>query len=204
MFTGIIDHFGTITKIENIPGGIKTSGIKLWIQTNFNDLELGESISVNGICLTVTEFKQNIFCCDLSSETLKTTTAQFFKNNQSVNLERALQLSSRIGGHLVSGHVDQVAYVKNIHQENEFTEMTFSGVEKENRKLMTKKGSIVINGVSLTVNQLAENDFTVMLIPHTLERTMLKDLRETDAVNIEFDMIARMIAEHIKASGIIP
>jgi riboflavin synthase len=190
MFTGIIDHCGKILKIETIP-----SGIKLKIQTQFKDLELGESIAINGMCLTVTEFDATSFCCDISPESLNVTTSKNFQENQKINLERALQLSSRLGGHLVSGHVDQMCYVKSIRHVDAFIEMIFAGLENEANVLMIKKGSITVNGVSLTINDVSNDGFSVMLIPHTLERTQLADLREKDAVNIEFDMMARIIAE---------
>lgn len=195
MFTGIIDHCGVILKTE-----LSAAGLKLWISTQFSDVELGESIAVNGICLTVTEFisnekNQKVFSCDISPETLQVTTAKNFKENQWVNLERALQLSSRIGGHFVSGHVDKICMVKTISSNNDFVEMIFTGLTSDDRRLVIKKGSIAVNGVSLTINEVTNNEFNVMLIPHTLQRTQLMHLKEKDAVNIEFDMIARIVAE---------
>ena len=193
MFTGIIDHCGTILKTESLP-----SGVRLTIQTRFQDFEMGESIAINGICLTVTQFDKDSFCSDLSPETLQVTTARDFKPNQIVNLERALLLSSRLGGHFVAGHIDQVCIVKTIRKIDDFIEMTFSGLDDSSRLFVIKKGSISINGVSLTINHVTENEFSVMLIPHTIERTQLRELRENDAVNIEFDMMARIIAEQSK------
>lgn len=190
MFTGIIDHCGVIKTIDNSNGSCR-----LLISSQFDGLVLGESISVNGICLTVTSIQGHSFTCDLSPETLNVTTAKNFKENQSVNLERALQLSSRLGGHFVSGHVDQVARVKSITKKNEFTEIMFFGINEDNKRLITKKGSISINGVSLTLNDVKEDTFGVMLIPHTLEVTNLSELIEGSEVNIEFDMIARIIVD---------
>lgn len=193
MFTGIIDHCGTIVKIESIP-----SGLTLSIKTHLTSLELGESIAINGICLTITAINNDIFCCDISPESLNTTTAKEFKLNQLVNLERALQLSSRIGGHFVSGHIDQICWIKNIRPMGGFTEITFTGLDETSRGYVIKKGSLAVNGVSLTINEVRDQEFSVMIIPHTLERTQLAQLREKDAVNIEFDMMARIVAEQAK------
>jgi riboflavin synthase len=193
MFTGIIDHCGTVTQIDVIPNGMRLS-----VKHNFTELELGESIAIDGICLTVTQFDHEIFSCDISPETLKITTANNFKVGSCVNLERALQLSSRLGGHFVMAHIDQVAHVKTIQRLNDFIEMTFFGLDDLAQKFVVKKGSIAINGVSLTINEVSQNGFSVMLIPHTLERTNLIQLRENDAVNIEFDMLARMVVKQLE------
>lgn len=194
MFTGLIDHYGEIIEVESIP-----NGQKILIKHSFLDLSLGESISIDGICLTVTHFSNNQFACDISPETLKITTAQHFKKGQLVNLERALLPSSRLGGHFVTGHVDQTLNVSSISQHNEFIEISFHGLDSLNKRLIVKKGSIAINGVSLTINDLCEDGFKVMLIPHTLERTNLKNLRENDAVNVEFDILARMLARQFES-----
>lgn len=191
MFTGIIDHCGTIAQINPI-----SNGLQLCVKHLFADkIELGESIAINGICLTVTQFQEDMFYCDLSPETLKLTTAKDFKVGQTVNLERALQLTSRLGGHFVMGHVDQTARVKTIRKSADFIEIVFDGLDKEAKKYVIKKLSIAVNGVSLTINEVTEGGFSVMLIPHTLERTELHTLQEGDAVNLEFDMLARVIVE---------
>jgi riboflavin synthase len=198
MFTGIIDHCGTIILIEEY---------RVWIKSIFTDLVLGESIAVDGICLTVTQFQDNTFCCDISPETLRITTAKDFKMGRLVNLERALQPLSRIGGHFVMGHVDQMCQVIVCERKNEFVEMSFMALNESARQLVVKKGSITINGVSLTINEVfasptsSEYGFKVMLIPHTLERTNLTLLGEGDAVNIEFDMMARIIVEQYQRYG---
>lgn len=183
MFTGLIDHCGTILDFNTST---------LWVESKFTQLELGESIAIDGICLTVTEIKQSTFKCDISPETLKVTTAQFFKPQQKVNLERALQPSSRLGGHFVLGHVDQVCRLDLKTPMGEFLELTFAGVDK---KYLASKGSLAINGTSLTINTLTDDGFSVMLIPHTLAGTNLSSLRERDWVNLEFDMIAKLVIE---------
>jgi len=194
MFTGIIDHCGILSHIEPIPGGLH-----LKINTQFTHLELGESIAINGICLTVTDFQDNTFGCDISPETLKITTADQFKIGQELNLERSLLPTTRMGGHFVMGHVDQMAEVMAITMINDFIELKLGKIDPENKKFIAKKGSIGINGVSLTINEVTADGFTVMLIPHTLQRTNLNTLQKNDLVNIEFDMLARMVTKHLES-----
>lgn len=188
MFTGIVDHCGTVTEIEE-----KLRTRRIWIKSSFTDLQLGESISVDGICLTVTEIKQNRFSCDISKETENVTTAKFLHLHQIVNLERALQLSSRLGGHMVSGHVDQTCQVNQCKTHDAFLEIHFVGLVSTAKNYIIKKGSIAVNGVSLTINEIYDDGFSVTLIPHTLEHTNLGRLKQEDYVNIEFDMVAKMI-----------
>lgn len=194
MFTGIIDHCGVITQVESI-----ANGLRIWIKHRFDgELTLGESIAVDGFCLTVIEFHDDVFACDISPETLQVTTASRLKIGQQVNLERALQPSSRLGGHFVMGHVDQTAFVKKILKQQDFVEMQFAGLDKEARKFVVKKGSIAVHGVSLTINDVTEEGFSVMLIPHTLSRTNLEKLQENDTVNLEFDLLARLVVKQIE------
>lgn len=193
MFTGIIDHCGTIVQMKAL-----SNGLRLGIKHTFTELVLGESIAIDGICLTVTQFDNAIFYCDISPETLNVTTANHFQVGTCVNLERALQLSSRLGGHFVMAHVDQIAYVNTIQRLDDFVEMTFKGLDDLALRFIVKKGSIAINGVSLTINEVVSGGFSVMLIPHTLERTTLAQLQENDAVNIEFDMLARMVVKQLE------
>ncbi len=190
MFTGIVDHCGKIIKLKKT-----AETIHLWIEANFSDLVLGESIAVNGICLTVTEINDKSFACDISPETFRLTTAANFSISQKVNLERALQLSSRLGGHMVSGHVDQTAVVEHIEQNQAFTRMVFAGVSELNMPLVIKKGSVAVNGVSLTINEVFPTGFSVMLIPHTLACTNLAELNKSAEVNLEFDLVARIIVD---------
>lgn len=193
MFTGIIDHCGVIQEILPI-----TEGLQFWIQHQFGTLDLGESIAVDGVCLTVTQTKDNRFCCDISPETLKLTTFHTYQLGQQVNLERSLQPTSRMGGHIVMAHVDQTALIKSIVPKADFIEITFSGFDAAAQKFLVKKGSIAIHGVSLTINELTSDGFKIMLIPHTLDRTNLSQLRENDTVNIEFDLMARMVAKQLE------
>jgi len=193
MFTGLIHHCGRIEKIEPL-----ATGIRLMIETQFEDLELGESIAVDGACLTVTELKPKRFTVELSTETLDLTIAQKYIPQQLVNLERALSLSDRLGGHFVTGHVDQTAEIGNITKHDEFYEYVIQGLKSENQNLLVTKGSITVNGVSLTVNKITNQGCHLMLIPHTLAQTNLKQLKVEDKVNIEFDLLAKLIAQQIR------
>lgn len=185
MFTGLIDHCGIILRVDPLP-----NAQRIWVESAFSDLALGESIAVDGICLTVTDIQENKFSCDLSLETLNITTAHYFKPQQNINLERALLPTTRLGGHFVSGHVDQMSSIHQLRAIGEFLEIEITSIDK---KYLVPKGSIAVNGVSLTINAVTENGFTAMLIPHTLKQTNLHLLNKNDRVNIEFDMIAKII-----------
>ncbi len=193
MFTGIVDHCGTILDIVPLD-----TGIALLIQSDFVDLQLGESIAVDGICLTVTKIENATFSVELSMETLAVTTAKQFKKHQHINLERALRPMDRMGGHFVAGHVDQVADVKKINQQDDFCDIEIVGVSAQYQKYLSKKGSITVNGVSLTINALIDDGFVLMLIPHTLERTNLKTLSVGSLVNLEFDLMAKLVAVQLE------
>lgn len=190
MFSGIIDHCGVIEKIDP-----SEKGISLWIQSQFNDFVLGESIAIDGACLTVIDFHHQAFLCELSPETLKFTIAKNYKKGSRINLERSLRIGDRLGGHFVSGHIDQTAKVKRITTQGEFIEMALTGFSSMN--YFIKKGSIAVNGVSLTVNDILGEDVSLMLIPHTLERTNLCDLTPDQAVNIEYDLMAKWIVKQL-------
>lgn len=193
MFTGIIDHCGHIANIEQ---GHRSQVV--WIDSQFDDLTAGESIAVDGICLTVVTSEVKSFRCDISPETWQLTNAKQFAKGKSVNLERALRVSDRLGGHFVTGHVDQTAHVTDKQYQQEFLEMRLQGIHVDNTRYLIKKGSVAVNGVSLTINQLLPDGLTVMLIPHTLERTNLGQLTIQDQVNIEFDWIAKVIAQQVQ------
>lgn len=192
MFAGIVDHCGEITQVET-----KDESCRFTIATQFADLQLGESISVDGVCLTVTEIHDNQFCCDVSSETLKVTIARNYKVGNQVNLERALRMQDRVGGHFVSGHCDEPLLVAAIHEHEDFCEFIIAGVTDEQQNFIVKKGSIAINGVSLTVNQVIEGGFQVMVIPHTLQTTNLDALKVGALVNIEYDQLAKLVEKQV-------
>jgi len=190
MFTGIIDHCGTISDIVR-----RDKSLCLSIACQFDDLQMGESIAVDGICLTVIEPQPKQFLCEISPETLALTTAQFFQSGRRVNLERALRPADRFGGHFVMGHIDLHCQVAQMLPQDGFINCHFSGLGELARPFLARKACIAINGVSLTINTVAADGFTVMLIPHTLARTNLSDLTVGDKVNIEVDYLARFVLE---------
>jgi riboflavin synthase len=198
MFSGIIDHCGEILEVTVIK-----QGIRIKIKSQFTDLQIGESIAVNGGCLTVTEFKDDLFCCELSSITLQVTIANQYEAKTRVNLERSLRLMDRIGGHLVTGHVDQTAEVKAKIFSGDFTTLEFIGISPSEKKFLIPKGSITVNGVSLTLNEITTNGFKVMIIPHTWERTNISLLEVGARVNIEFDLLSKIVANQLQHLEII-
>jgi riboflavin synthase len=195
MFTGIVDHCGTITSVQKTE-----KSIGLHIACQFDDLQLGESIAVDGICLTVTQFGAGYFECDLSPETCSITTASHFQPGAGVNLERALRLRDRLGGHIVQGHVDHVACLAERSTDGEYLKLVFTGFTDADtmRRLLIKKGSVAVNGVSLTINRVNSAGFEAMLVPHTLQRTNLGELKIGDAVNIEYDWLAKVITHQLQ------
>lgn len=188
MFTGIINHLSVIDAVRTTP-----KSLQIWVENSYDDLQLGESVAVDGICLTVGEIRNNCFRCDISPETLQLTTAKNFQLKKKVNLERALRPIDRMGGHFVSGHVDQIVAVKSKQTLVDFTAVEFSGIASEAKKFLVKKGSVAINGVSLTINALSGDGFQVMLIPHTLQHTNLSALNVGDTVNVEYDLLAKLV-----------
>ena len=193
MFTGIVDHQGKILKREET-----LRGLRLFIETRFTNLTLGESIAVDGACLTVTDFKDGEFTCELSPETLELTVSRSYERGTKVNLERALRVGDALGGHWVLGHVDGKASVSLVEKGDEFWRVGFHEVGEAFAKYLAPKGSVTVNGVSLTVNQVLDDGFEVMLIPHTLERTNLKELFVGAWVNLEFDYLAKLVIQKME------
>jgi len=189
MFTGIIQGLGTL--FEKRPAG---GGMIFGLEAGFAlaDPEEGESIAVNGVCLTARNMQGNRFYVDVSPESLARTGLGRLQAGSRVNLERALRLCDRLGGHLVSGHVDAQGQVRQRRPAGDFTLFTFS-LDPGLTRYVIEKGSIAVNGVSLTVNSCDRDRFSVSIIPHTLAATTLGDLREGDWVNIEVDMIGKYV-----------
>ena len=189
MFTGIIETLGTITEIQR-----EDEKARLIITTGpeFSGFEPGESIAVNGVCLTAIGAGSTSFIVDVSTETLNRTGFAKIKNNAQVNLERSLTPSKKISGHFVSGHVDQVGSIVSI--ENKTGEVLFRFQHPaELSPFIIEKGSIAVDGISLTVFGCKDNQFSVSVIPFTLQHTNLKDRKTGDAVNIECDMIGKYV-----------
>ncbi|MFL2980239.1 MAG: riboflavin synthase [Methylophilaceae bacterium] len=188
MFTGIIESVGQITSINDNHGDFE---IKIkYDSTSLNDISLGESISINGICLTVTKFDNNFLYFDLSKETISRISK--FRINEIVNIETSLRVNSKISGHFVFGHVDGIARLINNEKKDRSEEWTIEPPKKIMRYI-AEKGSISINGVSLTVNSITKKTFKINLIPFTLENTALKHISVSGEVNIEIDMLARYV-----------
>ena len=189
MFTGLIQSVGHIHSLKR-----QGHSAQLRISSSLvnDDLQLGESIAVNGACLTVTAWDNDSFTVDVSPETLTSTTLGQLPINHPVNLERAMRLSDRLGGHLVSGHIDCVALVRRRYEDQNAIRFEFSVPQDVMRYLVTK-GSVAVDGISLTVNKVEEDMFTVAVIPHSLQMTTLKDCREGSQVNIETDLIGRYV-----------
>lgn len=185
MFTGIIEETGVL-KEQN--------GGNLVIQADkvLEDVHLGDSIAVNGVCLTVTEFQKNWFRADVMAETLRRSSLGTLKKGSRVNLERAMAANGRFGGHIVSGHIDGTGTVENMQREGNAIWVTIS-CGAALLRYIAEKGSIAIDGISLTVAEVRKNGFRVSIIPHTGEETTLLARRTGDMVNLETDIIAKYV-----------
>lgn len=194
MFTGIIEEVGRIGSI-NIKGS--SASIKINCSLVLGDAKIGDSIAVNGVCLTATEVTSSSFSADISYETLKKTSLSNAKNGTKVNLERALTLKSRLGGHIVTGHVDGLGTIDSISPFADSYILRIRFPETMD-KYITEKGSITVDGISLTVANIKGLCFDVAVIPHTFKETVLADKKSGDKVNLEVDVIARYLEKLIK------
>jgi riboflavin synthase len=187
MFTGIIRDIGQITSLNTSNGDLNLS-IKTTLE--LNKTNIGDSICCGGVCLTVIKIKNDIFNVELSKETLSVSAAKFWKKDTKINIEKSLLLGDQIGGHLVSGHVDSVTVLQSKKNIKGSVRLVFKS-PKEIQAYIAKKGSISIDGVSLTINEVNKSSFNVNVISHTFNNTTLGQLNEKDLVNIEIDTIAR-------------
>lgn len=189
MFTGLIQATGTVRRLDR-----QGEAARLQIASELAgaDLQLGESIAVNGVCLTLISWDDNSFVADVSPETLRCSTLGDLRPNMSVNLERALRLCDRLGGHLVSGHIDCVARIRRRYQDQNAVRFEFS-LSQEALRYVVEKGSVAIDGISLTVNSVDEDGFGVAVIPHSLAKTTLQQRKEGGLVNIETDLLGRYV-----------
>ena len=188
MFTGIIEELGVIKKIS-IEGTNRTFHIQ---STLTSQLKVDESLSHNGICLTIEEISGEIYKVTAVKETLTKTNSLLWKEGELINLERAMRMNGRIDGHIVQGHVDDTAQCTDIRDMNGSREYTFKFRESF-ASLLIEKGSVCIDGVSLTAFEVSNNTFTVTIIPYTLEHTNFKTLKQNDIVNIEFDILGKYV-----------
>ena len=194
MFTGIVEAVGEVRKVE--PRGPDAGVIIGAGELDLSDVKVGDSIAVNGCCLTVVELTPRAFRVDVSRETLERTIG--FEAGSRVNLEKALRASDRLGGHLVTGHIDGLGEVTRWEPVGESWRLEVR-VPAELARYLARKGSITVNGVSLTVNRVEADRFEVNLIPHTLEVTNLKSVRVGAQVNLEVDLLARYIERLLQA-----
>lgn len=190
MFTGIVEEVGKIETIRKI--GKNQLELTVLCRKIQNDLKIGDSVAVDGVCLTVTGFDKKSATFELSSETIASTVFALNDKGKPVNIERALRLSDRLGGHIVQGHIDCLTSFLNSRKSGDFYEMTFS-LENTISRYVVRKGSIAVNGTSLTIAEMTEETFSVAVIPHTFENTTFCYLKPGEKVHIESDILARYI-----------
>lgn len=193
MFTGIIEEIGSV---ENMQQSGESFVITIQAKKVLHDVHLGDSIAVNGVCLTVTSFSNNHFTVDVMPETVKSTSLRTIKNGSKVNLERAMAARGRFGGHFVSGHIDGTGVIK---RKKPYENAVYYEIETniELIKFIILKGSVAVDGTSLTVFGRTENSFTISLIPHTMSETILGVKGSGDIVNIECDMIGKYVGHFL-------
>ena len=188
MFTGIVEEIGTVKKIAR--------GQKAYLEIQadkiFSDIHIGDSIAVNGVCLTVTGFSGKIFTADVMNETFSRSSLGSLKTGSHVNLERAMSANGRFGGHIVSGHIDGTGKITNIKKDGNAVWYKISADENI-IKYTVEKGSIAIDGISLTVARVERDNFSVSIIPHTSEETILSEKKTGDTVNLENDIIGKYV-----------
>ncbi|MBU2648418.1 riboflavin synthase [bacterium] len=190
MFTGIVEEIGVVKSLSSI--GVSQLELCIGCRLIQDDLKIGDSVAIDGVCLTVVRFSKTEAIFELSAETLGQTLFSKKRTGDRVNLERALRLGDRLGGHIVQGHVDSCARLLAIQRAGDFFEIDFS-LDPAIKRYVVHKGSISINGISLTIASLKEDQFQVAIIPHTFHQTSLSGLDVADEVHIETDMIGRYI-----------
>ncbi len=198
MFTGLVETTGTVVDVEEASEGRRVSVER---PEGFDELSIGESISVSGVCLTVEAFDDDSMSFFLAEETLEKTWFSELKQGSEVNLERSLRPQDRMGGHIVQGHVEAVAEVLDVEELDEGWNMTFS-LSEELRDLVVYKGFITVEGISLTVTEVTDDSFSVTVIPETWKVTNLSDKLEGDEVNIETDMMGKYVKKMMDSRGV--
>lgn len=194
MFTGLIEEIGTLKSITAAKESLK---ITINSQEVLKDVKLGDSIAVNGVCLTVTSFTSNEFVAEVMPETFQKTNLKDLKTGQEINLERSLKVGDRLGGHMVSGHVDDQGKIIDIKTSG-IAKIFSIEVTEEISQFLIPKASIAVDGTSLTIVDVENNYFTISLIPHTLDVTIIGSKKIGDYVNIEVDMMGKYVMKFIK------
>ena len=196
MFTGIITDVGEILSINLDSGKIKISS-----KFDHNDIDIGASISCSGICLTVVEKDKHknhsYFCFEVSQETISCSSVKFWKKNTKINLEKSLRFGDEVGGHLVTGHVDCLGEIVSINKSKNSNVFKIK-YPKEYKRFVASKGSICLDGISLTINEVFDDFFSVNIIPHTEENTSWSKISKGDSINVEFDVLARYVASQLE------
>jgi riboflavin synthase len=195
MFTGLVQQVGSVERVSH--GGMTD----LWVQSTFDALQLGESIACDGCCLTVVEAKGGTFKVQASPETLRRTTLSDWREGTRVNLERALRVGDRLGGHWVQGHVDSVSKLSSARAEGDSKVLTFD-MPADLAPFFIEKGSVTVDGISLTVNTVQAGAFSVALIPETLSRTTLGGKNVGARVNLEADLVGKYVARQQQLKGV--
>ncbi|MBE6858589.1 MAG: riboflavin synthase [Ruminococcus sp.] len=189
MFTGIVEEVGTVREIRK---GQTSSFIEIQAKTVLSDVHIGDSIAVNGVCLTVTEFSADSFRADVMNETLNRSSLGSLRSGSHVNLERAMPANGRFGGHIVSGHIDGTGVITDIRRDGISVWYTI-GTTAAVMRYIVEKGSVAIDGISLTVAKVTDSSFSVSIIPHTAEQTVLSYKKTGDTVNLENDIIGKYV-----------
>ena len=198
MFTGIVKAKGHVARIEPRGGDLRLSVTAADLP--WQEYEVGESIAINGVCLTAVGFRDDGFETDVSRETMSVTALSSLTAGSAVNLEPALRLNDRLGGHLVTGHVDCVGVVRSRGQDARSVRLEIE-VPSDYRRYIASKGSVCIDGVSLTINAVSDNVLTVNIIPHTVEATIIDGYQTGTRVNVEVDLLARYLERLLTADG---
>ena len=194
MFTGIVEAIGTVKTAQPKGGGLKLS---IDIAGLASQVKLGDSVAVNGLCLTTTKIQAGVIDFDVSGESINKTTVSQTKAGDKVNVELAMQAGGRFGGHIMQGHIDGTASVRSIDKKGDYWDITFAA-DKELLDDMVVKGSVAVSGISLTIARMDNSSFTVAIIPTTVSATVLKDIKIGDKVNIETDVICKMVKKQLK------
>jgi riboflavin synthase len=200
MFTGIVEEMGAVSTLNK---GLAGTRLTIMASTIMADLTIGASVSVNGVCLTAVARTDHDFSVDVSPETLNVTTLGSLATGSPVNLERAMKLNERIGGHMVSGHVDGIGALRSRHQDGNALVLEIDA-PKEILRLCVQKGSITVDGISLTINEVTEHSFLVAIIPHTAKVTTLGLKQVGNTVNLESDLIGKYVERLLQERGLLP
>ncbi len=192
MFTGLVEDIGVVKGVE-----LSSKGGHIKVQTGLKDIKVGDSISVNGVCLTVVSMAENVLSFDVSLETLKRSNIKFLKEGDRVNLERALRLGDRLGGHILQGHIDFTSRVISLERQGEHWTLKIE-IPKDWALYFVEKGSVGIDGISLTVNSLQEGAISINIIPHTYLNTNLSYRKKGSYVNVEVDLIGKYVINYLQ------